>query len=37
LPEYIFLVRAEMGLYNTLHKLGARVLTSRLVRKWLEE
>jgi predicted unusual protein kinase regulating ubiquinone biosynthesis (AarF/ABC1/UbiB family) len=33
LPEYLFLARAEMGLYHTLHKLGARVFTSRLVRK----
>jgi predicted unusual protein kinase regulating ubiquinone biosynthesis (AarF/ABC1/UbiB family) len=35
LPEYIFLARAEMGLYSTLHRLGARVHTSRIVRKYL--
>ena len=34
LPEYIFLVRAEVGLYQTLHRLGARVHTSRIVRKY---
>lgn len=33
LPEYIFLARAEMGLYHTLHKLRARVFTSQLVRR----
>jgi predicted unusual protein kinase regulating ubiquinone biosynthesis (AarF/ABC1/UbiB family) len=35
LPEYIFLGRAESGLYNTLHRLRARVRTSALVRKYL--
>ena len=35
LPEYIFLVRAEIGLYQTLHRLKARVRTSRVVRKYL--
>ena len=35
LPEYIFLVRAEIGLYQTLHRLKARVHTSRIVRKYL--
>jgi predicted unusual protein kinase regulating ubiquinone biosynthesis (AarF/ABC1/UbiB family) len=35
LPEYIFLARAETGLYQTLHRLGARVHTSRIVRKYL--
>jgi hypothetical protein len=35
LPEYIFLGRAELGLYQTLHRLGARVHTSRIVRKYL--
>jgi hypothetical protein len=35
LPEYIFLARAEIGLYQTLHRLGSRVHTSRVVRKYL--
>jgi predicted unusual protein kinase regulating ubiquinone biosynthesis (AarF/ABC1/UbiB family) len=35
LPEYVFLGRAEMGLYNTLHRLKARVRTSALVRRYL--
>jgi predicted unusual protein kinase regulating ubiquinone biosynthesis (AarF/ABC1/UbiB family) len=35
LPEYIFLARAEMGLYHTLHRLKARVATSRVVRRYL--
>ena len=35
LPEYIFLVRAEIGLYQTLHRLKARVHTSRIVRRYL--
>jgi hypothetical protein len=35
LPEYIFLARAEMGLYQTLHRLRARVATSRIVRRYL--
>jgi hypothetical protein len=34
-PEHVFLGRAEMGLYQTLHRLGARVHTSRLVREYL--
>ncbi len=29
------MVRAEIGLYHTLHRLGARVLTSQIVRKHL--
>ena len=33
LTDYLFLARAEMGLYHTLHKLRARVFTSALVRK----
>jgi aarF domain-containing kinase len=32
LPEYVFLARAETGLYQTLHRLRARVRTSRIVR-----
>jgi hypothetical protein len=36
LPEYIFLVRAEVGLYETLHRLRARVATSRIVRRYLQ-
>jgi hypothetical protein len=34
LPEYVFLGRAEAGLYQTLHRLKARVHTSAIVRKW---
>jgi predicted unusual protein kinase regulating ubiquinone biosynthesis (AarF/ABC1/UbiB family) len=33
LPQYLFLGRAELGLYDMLHRLGARVHTSRIVRK----
>jgi predicted unusual protein kinase regulating ubiquinone biosynthesis (AarF/ABC1/UbiB family) len=36
LPEYVFLARAEAGLYQTLHRLGARVYTSRIVRRYLD-
>jgi hypothetical protein len=36
LTEFIFMGRAEMGLYQTLHRLRARVATSRIVRKHLE-
>src|SRR2546428_5381057 len=35
LTEFIFMGRAEMGLYQTLHRLRARVLTSQIVRKYL--
>jgi len=35
LPEYVFLGRSESGLYNTLHRLKARVRTSALVRRCL--
>ena len=35
LPELIFMCRAEMGLYQTLHRLKARVHTSQIVRKYL--
>ena len=35
LPEFIFLGRAEMGLYQTLHRLRARVRTSEIVRKYM--
>ena len=31
-PEYVFLARAEIGLYTTLHRLKARVATSAIVR-----
>jgi hypothetical protein len=34
-PHYIFLARAEIGLYNTLHRLKARVHTSPIVRRLL--
>lgn len=33
LPEYVFLGRCESGLYNTLHRLKARVRTSVIVRR----
>lgn len=36
LPEYIFYGRAETGLYSTLHRLGARVAMSGIVRKYLD-
>jgi predicted unusual protein kinase regulating ubiquinone biosynthesis (AarF/ABC1/UbiB family) len=35
LPDYIFLGRAEAGLYQTLHRLRARVHTSRIVRQYI--
>jgi len=35
LPEYVFLARSEFGLYQTLHRLKARVHTSAILRKWL--
>ena len=35
LTELIFLARAEMGMYQTLHRLKAKVHTSRIVRKYL--
>ena len=35
MTDYIFMARAEMGLYNTLHVLKARVPTSDIVRKYL--
>jgi predicted unusual protein kinase regulating ubiquinone biosynthesis (AarF/ABC1/UbiB family) len=35
LPDYVFLARAESGLYNTLHRLKARVRTSAIVRRYL--
>jgi len=35
IPEYVFLTRAEMGLYTTLHRLKARVHTSAIVRRLL--
>jgi len=36
-PEYVFMVRAEVGLYTTLHRLKARVRTSAIVRRLLTE
>jgi predicted unusual protein kinase regulating ubiquinone biosynthesis (AarF/ABC1/UbiB family) len=36
LPEYTFLARADLGLYHMLQRLGARVHTSRIVRKHLQ-
>jgi predicted unusual protein kinase regulating ubiquinone biosynthesis (AarF/ABC1/UbiB family) len=35
MTEYIFMARAEMGMYHTLHRLKARVPTSDIVRKYL--
>jgi predicted unusual protein kinase regulating ubiquinone biosynthesis (AarF/ABC1/UbiB family) len=35
LSEFLFMGRAEMGLYQTLHRLKARIHTSRIVRKYL--
>ena len=35
MSEYLFMARAEMGLYHTLHALKARVATSDIVRKYL--
>jgi len=35
LPEYIFMSRAEEGLYHSLHRLRARVKTSAIVRRHL--
>jgi len=37
LPEYLMLARVEVGLYHTLHRLRARVHTSRIVRSFLDE
>jgi predicted unusual protein kinase regulating ubiquinone biosynthesis (AarF/ABC1/UbiB family) len=34
-PEYVFMVRAEVGVYQTLHRLRSRVQTSKIVRKFL--
>ena len=34
-PEYVFLMRAEIGLYSTLHRLRARVPTSAITRRLL--
>jgi len=36
-PHYIFLARAEIGLYTTLHRLKARVRTSAILRRLLDE
>jgi predicted unusual protein kinase regulating ubiquinone biosynthesis (AarF/ABC1/UbiB family) len=35
LPEYILMARAEIGLYQTLHRLRSRVQTTKMVRKYL--
>lgn len=37
MSEYIFLARSEIGLYHALHRLRARVHTSRIVRGFLGE
>jgi len=36
-PRYIFLPRAEIGLYTTLHRLKARVRTIKIVRRLLND
>ena len=36
MTEFIFMGRAEMGLYQTLHRLKSRVHTSQIVRKYLQ-
>jgi hypothetical protein len=35
LSEHVLLARVEVGLYHTLHRLRARVHTSRIVRQFL--
>src|SRR5207247_11160240 len=35
ITEFIFMGRAEMGLYQALHRLKARVPTSQIVKKYL--
>jgi hypothetical protein len=35
LADLIFMARAEMGLYQTLHRLRAQIPTSQIVRKYL--
>ena len=37
LPEHLFITRAEIGLYTTLHRLKARVPTSAIARRMLTE
>ena len=37
LSEHVLLARVEMGLYDTLHRLRARVHTSRIVRQFLKD
>jgi predicted unusual protein kinase regulating ubiquinone biosynthesis (AarF/ABC1/UbiB family) len=37
LSEHVLLARVEVGLYDTLHRLRARVHTSRIVRSFLDE
>lgn len=37
LPEYAFFCRAEIGLYQTLHRLRSRVETSKILRKFLRQ
>jgi len=36
-PEFIFYKRAELGLYNVLHQLGARVRTRDLLGRMMKE
>lgn len=35
-PEFVFFKRAELGLYNVLHQLGARISTRGLLDRSLE-
>lgn len=37
LSEHVLLARVEVGLYHTLHRLRARVHTSRIVRQFLKD
>ena len=37
LPEHVLLARVEIGLYHTLHRLRARVHTSRIVRRLMDD
>jgi len=36
MTELLLMGRAEMGLYQTLHRLKARVPTSQIVRQYLQ-
>jgi predicted unusual protein kinase regulating ubiquinone biosynthesis (AarF/ABC1/UbiB family) len=36
-PKYLFMARAEVGLYTTLHRLKARVHTTEILRRLLKQ